>query len=293
MIIYKITNKINGKVYIGKTEKSIEHRWKKHVWCAEKKVNRYLYDAMNKYGYVNFSIEEIDHCADRVHLDEREKFWIMQYKSMDKRFGYNMQEGGHGGTHCPETLARIGKLVSIRNKGHLVSKETRKKLSVAHLGKKMSLESRLKMSKTRKQKILSGEIVPKLPPIKYGKDHHGFGKHHSAKTKKLLSKAMLGKTFEERIKDKDTILRMKAGLRERFIGKNNPLYKDVDMDRVVRLISCGVNSKVVAKIYRVCRVTILNKFKKKMGMTIDQYRKTNNIRVHTKKDENRKIRVGE
>lgn len=63
--IYKITNKINGKVYIGKTIHSIETRWNQHIY--ESKKQRYecrpLYDAFNKYGIENFTIEEIDRCS--------------------------------------------------------------------------------------------------------------------------------------------------------------------------------------------------------------------------------------
>lgn len=58
--IYKITNLINGKVYVGFTEKTIQERWLAHTKKAKVKTNRYLYDAMNKYGYENFSITEVD-----------------------------------------------------------------------------------------------------------------------------------------------------------------------------------------------------------------------------------------
>ena len=48
--IYKITNSINGKLYIGQTRKTIEERFQVHIKNAQKHINRYLYDAMNKYG---------------------------------------------------------------------------------------------------------------------------------------------------------------------------------------------------------------------------------------------------
>ena len=55
--IYKITNLINNKLYIGQTKKTIEERFKAHIKVARQHKNRYLYDAMNKYGYENFKIE--------------------------------------------------------------------------------------------------------------------------------------------------------------------------------------------------------------------------------------------
>ena len=59
MIIYKITNKINGKVYIGQTIRSLEIRKRGHIQCAEQGMNRHLYNAMRKYGIENFEFEEM------------------------------------------------------------------------------------------------------------------------------------------------------------------------------------------------------------------------------------------
>ena len=55
--IYKIINLSNQKIYIGQTKKTIEERFQSHLKLAKNHVNRYLYDAMNKYGYNNFIIE--------------------------------------------------------------------------------------------------------------------------------------------------------------------------------------------------------------------------------------------
>lgn len=116
--IYKITNSVNQKVYIGQTKKTIEERFQAHIKKAKLHINRYLYDAMNKYGYDNFIIEEIEQCADS-QLDEREIYWIAFYKSNNKNYGYNMTEGGGGGNtwsknpHKEDTSRKI----SEHNKG--------------------------------------------------------------------------------------------------------------------------------------------------------------------------------
>lgn len=94
--IYKITNTQNGKIYIGQTVQSVSERWQKHIICAKRGFNRYLYDAMNHYGYENFSVETVEECNDSS-LDERERFWIKQYRCNEKRYGYNMTPGGGGG----------------------------------------------------------------------------------------------------------------------------------------------------------------------------------------------------
>ena len=116
--IYKITNLINGKVYIGQTKKTIEERFQAHLKKAKIHTNRYLYDAMNKYGYENFRVEKIEE-IDNTQLDEREKYWIAFFHSNDHNNGYNMTAGGGGGdtwTNNPHQT-EISKKISEHNKG--------------------------------------------------------------------------------------------------------------------------------------------------------------------------------
>jgi group I intron endonuclease len=62
MLIYKITNRVNGKVYIGKTNTTIAKRWRKHLNEAKWHDLRHLYAAINKYGKENFSVETVEMC---------------------------------------------------------------------------------------------------------------------------------------------------------------------------------------------------------------------------------------
>lgn len=91
--IYQITNQINGKIYIGKTEFSIEKRFKEHCDDAyrEAKEKRPLYAAMRKYGIENFQIELLEE-TDKP--EEREVYWIEQKQSFKN--GYNATMGGDG-----------------------------------------------------------------------------------------------------------------------------------------------------------------------------------------------------
>lgn len=93
--IYKITNDINQKVYIGKTLTSLEQRWQEHRRDAYKERNekRPLYDAIKKYGEQHFSIELVEEC-DVTILSNREIYWIEEYHSFSN--GYNATLGGDG-----------------------------------------------------------------------------------------------------------------------------------------------------------------------------------------------------
>jgi group I intron endonuclease len=91
-VIYKITNIIDGKFYIGKT-KNIERRWYEHLNLVGKKRHP-LYDSILHYGKENFIIEIVDK-ADSNLIDDLEKLWIKKTESI--KLGYNICEGGNGG----------------------------------------------------------------------------------------------------------------------------------------------------------------------------------------------------
>ena len=90
MIIYKITNKINDKIYIGQTTRNLEERWKGHKYHKGCKV---LYRAIKKYGKDNFKIESICSALDEKYLDELEINFIKIFNSLSPN-GYNLSLGG-------------------------------------------------------------------------------------------------------------------------------------------------------------------------------------------------------
>ena len=92
--IYKITNNINGKCYIGKTERTIKIRWSEHTRLSRFKLDLPLYRALSKYGVNNFSVEEVENCDNSI-LDEREIYWIDYFDAY--KTGYNCTGGGEGG----------------------------------------------------------------------------------------------------------------------------------------------------------------------------------------------------
>lgn len=93
--IYKITNRINGKAYIGQTSLTIKHRLQQHIRDSKRQTmeNRPLYRAFKKYGYNNFIIEEVEQCKND-EVNEKEKYWIKYYDSYHN--GYNATLGGEG-----------------------------------------------------------------------------------------------------------------------------------------------------------------------------------------------------
>lgn len=95
--IYKITNKINGKIYIGLTTRSIKQRWGQHqTECkrTDKYPNNKFYNALLKYGTKNFIVEQVEEC-DNTILPIREQYWISFYNSFIE--GYNSDLGGGSG----------------------------------------------------------------------------------------------------------------------------------------------------------------------------------------------------
>lgn len=92
--IYKITNRVNGKVYIGQTRFTVEHRFKQHLknYNIEHRKQP-LYKAFAEYGIENFIVEPIEK-VDCDKLDEREIYWIAYYDSFKN--GYNANRGGQG-----------------------------------------------------------------------------------------------------------------------------------------------------------------------------------------------------
>ena len=98
--IYKITNQLNGKLYIGKTSlPSVEERFKEHIRASKQERNekRPLYDAMNKYGIENFFIEQLEEVENDKQASEREIYWINKlntYIGFSNCNGYNATLGG-------------------------------------------------------------------------------------------------------------------------------------------------------------------------------------------------------
>lgn len=109
MIIYKATNKTNGKVYIGQTCNTLEYRKNQHERDCKYHRNSYFHEALLKYGFDQFVWEVIDSSETQEGIDELEKKYITEYKATNKEFGYNLKLGGkEGGLYNEECRKRLG-----------------------------------------------------------------------------------------------------------------------------------------------------------------------------------------
>lgn len=95
--IYKVTNKINDKIYIGQTTTSLKRRWKMHKTESRKdRKKSALHYAINKYGVDNFIIEPICSCLNKEELNLKEIYFINTLNSLAPS-GYNLKMGGNAG----------------------------------------------------------------------------------------------------------------------------------------------------------------------------------------------------
>ena len=127
--IYKTTNLVNNKIYIGQHKgDDFDHNY------YGSGIN--LKKAINKYGISNFNCELLEFCCDKISLNDREKYWISFYESFKPSIGYNVSPGGEGGNtlqYLDEKHKKSRAIkISTSLKGHKLSDITRKKISESH-----------------------------------------------------------------------------------------------------------------------------------------------------------------
>jgi group I intron endonuclease len=133
MIAYLVTNKVNGKQYVGITTRKLSRRWYEHKYVPQSS-GKALSAAIKKYGESAFEIKQIASCTGDIEtLKQLESDLIEQYNTF--KIGYNSTKGGDGVfgfKHSEETVKRV----ADKNRGRKASSETKTKMREAHGGEK-------------------------------------------------------------------------------------------------------------------------------------------------------------
>lgn len=157
--VYKVINKINGKIYIGKANDP-ENRWKKHQYIAKYKKKEYgfyyFHAAIIKYGKENFLFEIIEECDSEELALNREIYWVNHYKSNNREIGYNLTNGGEGVSgrrYTEEEKIIKSNFMRIFWQTHIhpcigthISSDHKKKISEANIGKHLDYNTKDKIS---------------------------------------------------------------------------------------------------------------------------------------------------
>jgi len=217
-IVYKTTNLVNGKFYIGK------HKQKFHFpilfdgyFGSGVGINR----AIKKYGKENFIRETLHvfYTPEKAYQKEKE---LVDENFINRTDTYNVIGGGYGASK--------------------ISSETKQKMSNSHKGIIKSEETRQRLSKAHKGKVMSEEAKQKMRIAKTGVNHPLFGKNHSSETKQKMSDSHNGKVMSEETKQK---------MSKAKSGENNPMFgKHISEEtrNKTRLAKLGKQSKNKGKI---------------------------------------------
>jgi len=246
--VYLIQNKLNNKLYIGKTN-NLTRRWSEHKKVAFGGKEKYgrgfraIHCALSKYGADNFIFFDIERFDNEVDSYDAEKFWIEFFGSNKKQLGYNETSGGEG----------LGSGVSHPLYGTHPTKETREKLRAAQkrrvpvLGRKHSIETKKQYSIDR-----SGE-----KNAMFGKKQTGVAKLKISMAKLGKSNSMKGtkKTYEQRKIISENVLKSLSKLK----GEDRPNAKlsNVQAAEIRHIFKNKTKSpKEICQIYNISKPTL-------------------------------------
>ena len=208
-IIYKVTNKRNGKCYIGQTVKTLNERKSCHVNDAiNKRHNMYFHKAIMKHGIDNFIWCTLCKCLSREELNYKELNYIKEFNTLAPN-GYNLTMGGNGISGYNWTEEQK-KNQSERCKGRIITNEQKEKQRISMMGKNIEPKSnttKQKMSESGKIKIFTDEYRKHLSECKMGELNNNYGKHQSIETKRKNSEAHIGKTCSIETRQKMSLKR--------------------------------------------------------------------------------------
>ncbi len=173
-VIYICMNKINNKIYIGQTIRSLKSRINSHYGILNNKIMKYPFvNALRKYNRDDFEWNVVEKYPKNL-LNERETYWIKFYKSNDGKFGYNRTDGGEGCRNIE------------------VSSETRKKMRDKKLGKKLPKQQAAKIGNALRGRKRPEKVIRKIMATRLKR---GGYKPISQKLRLQTSKTLGGEPF--------------------------------------------------------------------------------------------------
>lgn len=213
--IYKITNKTNGKLYIGQTTKiRATDRFSQHRYLAnhpeQEKSPSYLHRAMRSNGIDNFSFEVIEEIPN-TQLNERGIYWIEYYNSLSPN-GYNLTSGGEGtlGYSRPQSLEERLKRQESNIQFYIDHPEAREAASKRTKALWENSEYRRKVTESNKK------FYAEHPDMFRGENNPFYGKHHTEESLKKIHAASKKRQTPIAQLDKDTLnlIKIYDGIKE-------------------------------------------------------------------------------
>lgn len=135
MVVYLLTNTVNGMEYVGATSRSLPQRWNEHLYEARHDRSRNpLYRDMREHGFSVFDKRILSVALNRQALGELEAFWTRELETRSPQ-GYNRTDGGLG-TPGREVYEHEKRDLAARSLGRIDTSETRAKRSASALGNK-------------------------------------------------------------------------------------------------------------------------------------------------------------
>jgi group I intron endonuclease len=213
--IYLVTNKCNGKVYVGQTKFTSQNRWLKHQKDARLGRDTFFCRAILKHGSDAFNIENLVNTDSQQDADNLEKCWIVALQARNREHGYNITIGGEGVRgykHSPERLEKMRLAMLGRNhtletiakmKEHKFSDEHRAKLDAKRFGRPMSEKTKEALKESKKDWYPTDEHKEKISLAMKGRKF-------STETLEKMSAAQKGRIFSE-----ETLLKMSISAKVR------------------------------------------------------------------------------
>lgn len=187
MGVYKITNTVNGKIYVGSAASKFgfKSRWDSHMITLKNgnHKNKYLQSAWDKYGKESFTFNILELVSDSDLILSREQYYLDSLMSYDREIGYNI---------CK---------IAGNTFGTKRSDDTKQKMSLSRLNLKPSIETRYKMSNSQKG------------------NKNNLGNKHNEETKKKISDANKGKTILTNLQNIEIIKKYDSGEKRKYLSK--------------------------------------------------------------------------